>query len=139
MIFMMIVPILGILLVSLFFFLMKHFSIWRLYLALASFAGLIGMIIGLGTLAYEGVRLNVISDDEYLVGYNRYYNECSDYELKAGKTKESCLSERNENAIKSRHYEAKDTMIGGGVWGSVFLIVFLLHFPFFLKSRKEND
>jgi len=136
------------------FFFMKTVNFFRLYLALASFAGLIGLVIGYGILAYTGIQSKVISDEEYIQGSRSYLiQNCTDSATYAKPTTvdgsatatktpaeiEKCKTDARDQAIKERAYQSKDSMIGGGVWGSLFLIVFLLHFPFFVRSRKENE
>lgn len=151
--------VLGLFVPALFFILilflfMKTVNFFRLYLALASFAGLIGMVIGYGVLAYTGIQMKVISDEEYIQGSRSYLiQNCTDSTMYAKPTTvdgtstgtktpaeiEKCKTDARDQAIKERAYQSKDSMIGGGVWGSLFLIVFLLHFPFFVRSRKENE
>ena len=151
--------VLGLFVPALFFILilflfMKTVNFFRLYLALASFAGLIGLVIGYGVLAYTGIQTIVISDEEYIQGSRSYLiQNCTDSQNYTKPTTvdgtvvvpktpaeiEKCKTDAREQAIKERAYQSKDSMIGGGVWGSLFLIVFLLHFPFFVRSRKENE
>lgn len=50
-----------------------------------------------------------------------------------------CKSEARDRLIKERQYQLKDSAIGGGVWGTLFLIIFLIHFPVLLRSNKKED
>jgi hypothetical protein len=52
---------------------------------------------------------------------------------------DKCKIEARDRAIQERRYQLKDTVIGGGVWGTLFLLVFLIHFPFLLKSNKREE
>ena len=52
---------------------------------------------------------------------------------------DTCKFQVRERIIKERAYQTKDSMIGGGVWGSLFLIIFILHFPAFIRNARKED
>jgi disulfide bond formation protein DsbB len=128
---------------------MKHTNILKLYLAIASLIGLIGIIIGFGTVGYTAIKKVVITDQEYVIGSNPYeVKQCEDpvfNDVKKENIKrtpeeiEKCKADATERMIAQRHYNDKDSMVSGVVWGSMLLLVFLVHFPFFIKARKEDD
>jgi hypothetical protein len=132
---------------------MKHTTIFGLYLALASFVGLIGSIVGYGTFGYEFVKSKIISDEEYVVGSRSYeIKSCEDSIYPpAVDTKEKveprarteaeitkCKIETRERLIKERQYQLKDSAISGGIWGTLFLIIFLIHFPVLLRANRKE-
>ncbi len=39
--------------------------------------------------------------------------------------------------VNSRHFRAKESAITGAIWGVVFLLLFLSHFPFFIRTRTQ--
>jgi len=41
-------------------------TLFRLYLALGSLIGLIGLVVGYGTVGYTLIERGIISDDEYI-------------------------------------------------------------------------
>jgi uncharacterized membrane protein len=50
-----------------------------------------------------------------------------------------CKKETHDRLIVERNYSTKTSSIGGGVWGSLFLLVFLGHFPFFFRSYRREE
>lgn len=147
------VPI-GIIALILFLFSsMKNVSIMRLYLALAAFVGLIGAIIGYGTFGYEYAKSQIITDEEYISGQRGYeIKSCEDpnymptTKVGTGETVKKtdaeiakCKEEARTRLIAERRYQLKDSAIGGGVWGTLFALVFVIHFPIFLRSSRKED
>jgi hypothetical protein len=131
-----------------------HFSLFRLYLALASLIGLVGLVVGYGTVGYTLIERAIISDDEYITGSRGYeVRACEDpisspdiknatQMIQKARTPEEiikCKKETHERLIVERNYSTKTSSIGGGVWGSLFLLVFLGHFPFFFRSYRREE
>ncbi len=133
---------------------MKWFSMFRLYLALASLIGLVGTVIGYGNIGYTWIERAIISDDEYVTGSRSYeIRSCEDPVVTADtktptqtiqkvRTEEEitkCKADARTRILTERAYQTKTSMIGGGVWGTLFLIVFLTHFPIFLRSHRKDE
>lgn len=133
---------------------MTHRTLVSIYLLLASLAGIIGVTVGLGNFAYQYVSLAVISDQEYLAGRTDDWriSQCQDpaakpYASVAPVTGTDALppptaeeiAECEEDArtliVQSRHLMAKESAVTGAIWGGVFLVLFLFHFPFFIRQR----
>ncbi len=98
----------------------------------------------------------IITDDEYVTGAHSYeIKACEDpiaspdtnkiptqtvQKTRTPEEVQKCKTEARTRIITERNYYNKTSMIGGGVWGTLFLIVFLGHFPFFFRSyRKEEN
>ncbi len=127
---------------------------FRLYLALASLIGLVGSIVGFGTIGYTSIERMLISDEEYLIG-NRGYElrTCEDptsvpdtkipsqmiQKVRTPEEIKKCKDEAKIRVLNERAYQDKTSMIEGGVWGTLFLIVFLGHFPFFLRAHRREE
>ena len=120
----------------------KGLSVFRLYLGVVSIVGLIGIVVALGTAGYAGLNRAVISDDEYVQnGSNSYpYNSCTDNLTDKAKTESPADCQKRERAkmLMEREYNLKTTLIGSGVWGTLFFLMFLLHYPFFLRQYHEK-
>jgi len=131
-----------------------HFSLFRLYLALASLIGLIGFVVGYGTVSYTLIERGIISDDEYITGSRGYEIRACEDPLSVADTKSptqmvqkartpeeitKCKKEAHDRLIVERGYNAKTSIIGGSVWGSLFLLVFLGHFPFFFRAYRREE
>ena len=123
----------------------KDFSLIKLYFLIATIVWLFGTIIAYGIGVYSGLEYLIITDDEYITStHNRWEIEnCSqpvwkaDSEVSVDRTveeKSTCIAEATERLIKSRRIDFKMTLLQWGVWGTIFLILFLFHYP---KFKKE--
>ncbi|MDD2515916.1 MAG: hypothetical protein PHF46_01300 [Candidatus Gracilibacteria bacterium] len=132
----------------------REFTLLKIYFTLASIIGLIGAVSGIGSLGYNFLISKIITDEEYAMGssYNYGMKNC-DTSYSVSDTKDpsvikqkertteeiaQCKKEEKESLIQKRHYDIKDGMINGSVWGTLFLIVFLVHFPILLKKNEEK-
>ncbi|MDD3262657.1 MAG: hypothetical protein PHR61_02320 [Candidatus Absconditabacteria bacterium] len=126
----------------------KTWSIYKVYLLIASLVGLIGSLISLGiALTALGQRL-VITNNEYVNG-QRYYEmqQCKEahyYGKTAPKDEnrrpseeqiKECEIEREEQILLGRNIHTKESILGGGIRAILFMILFFTHYP---KFRKEN-
>lgn len=127
----------------------KGFSFLKMYLLIGAVAGVFGTLIGYGILIYSWLEYAIISNDEYIAG-NRYYEieRCEEptfeyiddkriEEKKTPKEIEECKVKAKERALLQRKVNFKETLIGGAVWGTLFLIVLLIHYPRFMRANKE--
>ena len=125
----------------------KWFSLKRLYFTLISIAWIIWMLIGYGNLIYSRLNGVIITDQEYLVAWNYSYKlqECTNPTYKPDwkaytKTEEEmkkCKEEAESSILQSRWYERKTSVINWIVRWTLFLILFVTHFP--IMMRKEKD
>lgn len=127
---------------------------FRLYLALASLIGLVGTVAGYGNIGYNWIERMIITDDEYVNGGRSYeLKACEDptnvpdaknptqYVSKIRTEEEisKCKTDARARILTERSYQNKTSIIGGGVWGSLFFIVFLMHFPIFLRTHRKDE
>lgn len=143
-------------------------SIWKIYFWLVSIASLFAFLILYGNGIYSFLEYSIISDQEYLDGQYYYYEdisrECEDlYRRENGISGDGsfspdtmswsemseanlyiseCItskeSQRQEDLITQRSYDMKTDALSAGVWGTLFLILFLIHYPSFRKSYKKD-
>ncbi|AHB41404.1 hypothetical protein P148_SR1C00001G0613 [candidate division SR1 bacterium RAAC1_SR1_1] len=125
----------------------KNWSIYRVYLLIASLVGLIGGLISLGiALTSLGQRL-IITNDEYVRGRMMYeLQQCKEsyYYGKSADTKWSptedqikeCEAKKTDDLIFARRLEVKETVLGGGIRAILFAVLFFTHYP---RFRKENN
>jgi len=127
---------------------MKEFTLLKIYLAIVSVVAVIGTFVGYGNLAYSYLKAQIITDQEYITGGNFYdISQCENgvYAPEKNTTVPrsaadiaTCKTDTEKRLIDKRHYDYKDSMISGGVWGTVFLILFFTHFPMFIRRYKEK-
>ena len=127
----------------------KTWTIYKVYLLIASLVGLIGGLVSLWVgLTSLGQRL-IITNEEYVNG-QRYYElqECKD-RYYYGKTTEKeenrkpteeqiakCEADKKENILLGRNVDVKQTVLGGGIRAILFGVLFFTHYP---RFRKENN
>lgn len=122
----------------------KNFSLLNVYLTLVSFVSLVGLVIGFGIALHEGVSRLITTDDEYVVSDYQYrncrgtnsYDSARQSVKKADAEVKSCQDDRRADALLSRNVDFKKVVVGGGTWGLLFLIVFLAHYPRFVRSYR---
>lgn len=126
----------------------KTWSIYKVYLLIASLVGLIWSLIALGiALTALGQRL-IITNNEYVNG-QRYYElqQCKE-QYYYGKTTtrdedrrpseeqvKECEETKKEQLLLGRNVDVKENVLGGFIRAILFSILFLTHYP---KFRKEN-
>jgi len=123
----------------------KWFNFLKMYLLLATVAGLFGTIIAYGIGVYSGLEYVILTNDEYVASTSnrREIDQCSQPIYKPDTTvertaeeKELCIAENTERLIKGRRTNFKMTVLRWGVRGTIFLILFLTHYP---RFRKEQE
>lgn len=127
----------------------KNWTIYRVYLLIASLVGLIGGLISLGIALTSLAQRLIITNDEYVNG-QRYYElqECKD-RYYYGKVTEkddnrkpteeqvkTCETDKTEKILFGRNVEVKETVLGGGIRAILFAVLFFTHYP---RFRKENN
>ena len=123
----------------------KSWTTMKVYLLISSLAGLFGMIIGFWIVISQFVSFYVISQDEYINNRYREVQQCKDpvYTEKGdNKTKtpaeiETCQKEATDRLVIWRKYELKNSAVNGALRGFLFLIIFVVHYPKFVRYNKE--
>lgn len=152
-----IVPMLVLVLSIIFIFLIvlamkNRFSLFKFYLTMVSLVGVIGLAIGYGVALYNGIQSALISNEEYMAGQGRMYSldQCKQpnystvvkpNETPVPPTAEeiaACEEKTTANLLAQRKYDTKQTVIGGITWGTLALILFLVHYPMFVKKSREE-
>lgn len=123
----------------------KWFNFLKLYLLVATIVGLFGTIIAYGIGLYSGLEYVILTDEEYVMTANnrREIDNCSQpiYKLdttveRTTEAQEICVAEATERLTKSRTIDFKMSILQWWVWGTIFLILFLTHYP---RFRKEQE
>ncbi|MDD2487078.1 MAG: hypothetical protein PHS92_01815 [Candidatus Gracilibacteria bacterium] len=137
---------------------MKEFNLLKIYLVIIAIVGLIGGVIGYGNLAYQTIKYRLITPEEYLIGsYDNYQiTQCEDPNYSGpyakaipsqtstgtiAKTPEEiqkCKDLATKNVLAKRDFDYKDNVISSAIWGTIFLLLFITHFPVFLRRYKED-
>ena len=131
----------------------KGVSLLNVYLTLVSFVALIGLVVGFGTAIQQLVMGVIVTDEEY-ARYNRSYelDQCSASDYKPGarptdaqvevkKTDAQvadCKAKKIVEIAAARRFDIKQTSSIGLTWGVLFLIVFLAHYPRFVRQYKAS-
>lgn len=122
-------------------------KLYSLYLAVVSFVGIVAISINLWIVLTSVWKYFIISDQEY-IQYSRSYDikACEEPKLvtwaqdqRVERTKveiDKCKADATSSAIMARRYDLKDMFISSWAWMIVFLVVFLFHYPKFLKSKE---
>lgn len=131
----------------------KWFSFVKLYFTVIAIVSLVGTVVGYGIALYQWLLLTIISDEEYLIGSSRSYElrNCEDPyyttkplapgETPTEKTEEeiaTCQQEAKTRILNSRAYEAKQDIIGGIVRGTLFMILFVTHYPHMIRRERTE-
>ncbi len=128
-------------------------KLYSFYLALVSFVALVAIAINLWVVLTSIGQYFLITDDEYL--QNREYYKIDQCETWADLVSkwiventsdvkrtpeeiEACKQQVKESVSASRSYDLKEMFISSGAWFIVFLAIFLIHYPQFMKARKED-
>ncbi len=126
----------------------KTWTIYKLYLLIASLVWLIGWLVSLGVaLTSLGQRL-IITNEEYVRGRMSYeLQQCKEpyYYGKTASTDinrrpsaeqiKECETTKTEDIVFTRRVNTKETTLGGWIRAILFTILFFTHYP---RFRKEN-
>jgi len=127
----------------------KSWTIFRVYLLIASVVGLIGGLVSIGIALTSAAQRLIITDHEYVYGQNYYeLQQCKEWYY-YGKTdpkdanrkptaeqKATCESEKAANLTLQRQVDFKQTVLGGGIRALIFIALFATHYPRFKKQDK---
>ncbi|MCF7834424.1 hypothetical protein K9M48_00010 [Candidatus Gracilibacteria bacterium] len=107
--------------------------------------GIVGLVVAYGIALQTFLSQKIITDQEYIQGSYMNYEitRCEEPkyvgEISQEKTPqeiEQCKEKATENVILQRNYNNKESTISGLLRGTLFLILFAIHFPFFLRKEK---
>ena len=135
---------------------MKEFTLLKIYLVIISVVWLIWAVIGYGNFWYQIIKHAIITPEEYVQwSYDNYLiTQCKDPTVVPVKdttatttvTKEKtpeeikkCQDEAKANMLARREFDYKDSLISWIVWWSVFLILFVTHFPVFYRRYRLDS
>lgn len=125
----------------------------KLYLTIISAVSLMWVVIWYWVGIYSQLNHIFITNEEYIVwSYNNYEITNCDNNLnyptktdeKIENTKKSdeeiakCKEKAKNDIISKRSFWYKQDVLGWLTWWTIFLIVFLSHFPYFLKQNKKD-
>jgi len=127
----------------------KTWTIFRVYLLIASIVGLIGGLISLGIALTSLAQRLIITDNEYVKGQNYYQLDQCKQGYYYGKTaptdatrkpsaeeQKTCEQTQTENLLLSRNVNTKMSVLGGGIRAILFAVLFFTHYP---RFRKQNN
>jgi len=108
--------------------------------------GVIGTLITFGILIFSIGKQVIITDDEYIFG-DRYYElencKYNDYDGKEStkateKEIKTCEEEKKAILTQSRKVMFKQDVLGWAIWGILFLVLMLTHYPRFMRFTKKD-
>jgi len=125
----------------------------KMYFLLMTLVGVIGTLVSFGMLTYTVGKQLVISNDEYIVG-DRYYEieACTNNMIPKPTVDNSnnmvapteaeiikCKADKKITLTQSRRVMFKTDVLGGAIWGILFLALLLIHYPKFMKLSKKGE
>ena len=126
----------------------NNHKLYGLYLALVSLVSIIAITITLWIVLTSLGKSLIISDEEYIQNSRNWeIRECDEPKFITGRDErlertheeiKKCKKNARDSAIKARSFNLKDMFITSGAWFIVFVIVFLFHYPKFLKTRETK-
>jgi len=122
----------------------KSISLKKLYFTIISIAGIVWIIFGYGNLIYTLVNHSFVSDDEYIAwSYSYEIRECDNPYIKpewqniqTPEEIQKCKDEAKNTILQRRSYDKKISLINWTVRWTLFLILFITHFPIMMKKEK---
>lgn len=126
----------------------KTWTIYKVYLLIASLVGLIGGLISLGVaLTALGQRV-IITNEEYTKGKMSYeFQQCqepyyygkrepSDQNRRPSEEQiEKCETKKTEDIVFRRRVDTKENVLGWGIRAILFSVLFFTHYPRFRKAN----
>lgn len=117
-------------------------KLFHLYLALISLGAFITLFVSGGIMINETFENILITDAEYLQNdYRVNSRACNEDNTKFAKKKQSiedCQKDQEKKAIAKKELDYKKVLINGGTWFIIALIIFLIHYPAFRRTKKEK-
>lgn len=149
-----IIPIILFIFLIIFFMKVEVSKLYSFYVWIVSFVSIIAIWITLWVVLTSIWKFYIISDEEYLQSNQSYrLNECKNPTFNTIDAKtwittsgtktpseeeiQKCEAKVREEVKFSRAYDLKDTFIASRAWFLVFLMLFLFHYPKFLKTKND--
>ncbi len=126
----------------------------KLYLFIATMVWLFGTLISFGILLYTISSHFIISNTEYVAGWNNTYmlENCIAVTYVPNKTNPAvttattpsdkeiakCKAEKTVTILATRKVNFKEDVLNWGIWGILFLILLLTHYPKFMRLNKKD-
>jgi disulfide bond formation protein DsbB len=130
----------------------KKLSIIKVYFAIFSLASFVGLLVAYWIAIQSLIYWKLISNEEYIQwSYNNYeLKSCEDPTIpssvttaKTGKKTQKdidlCQEKAKKSIITMRNYNEKTNIIWWLLWGTLSLIVFIVHILLFTKKEKQED
>lgn len=110
----------------------------KVYFLIMSLVGVIGTLITFGILTFSVGKQVIITDDEYIAS-DRYYEieNCQNNNYDENKIIK-CEEDKKIILVQSRKANFKQDVLGWSIWGILFLVVLLIHYPRFMKFTKKD-
>lgn len=141
-----------------------EFSLLKIYLMVVSVIGILGATIGYGIIGSEIIDRLVITDNEYIQFEHQWeLDQCKEPKAStapvatttpaAGQTTtttttntiprteaeiKQCQDDKHAELLAKRSFDSKKSAISGGVWGTLFLLLFITHFPAFIRRYHSS-
>ena len=117
----------------------------KVYFLIMSLVGVIWTLITFGILAFSIGKQVIITDDEYIASDRYYEIENCQYDTIKDQTSKptqeeivACEERKKITLIQSRKANFKQDVLGWAIWGILFLIVILIHYPRFMRFTKKD-
>ena len=149
-----VLPIILFIFLIIFFMKVESSKLYSFYVWIVSFVSIIAIWITLWVVLTSIWKFYIVSDEEYLQ-FNQSYRltECRNSQFDpmvekslttTANTKmpseeeiSKCEAKVREEVKFSRAYDLKDMFITSRAWFIVFLMLFLFHYPKFLKTKND--
>ena len=115
----------------------------KIYFLIMTLIGVIWTLVSFGILLLNIGKQVIITNDEYIMG-DRYYeienckNNNYNGTLVTKEKEKKCIEERKTTLVQSRKVLFKENILEWTIWGILFLIVVLVHYPKFIKFTKKD-
>jgi len=125
---------------------------FKIYFLIITLVGVIGTLISVGILTFAIGKQILITNDEY-IAWDRYYelDNCNstmipkptkadpgNYWLPTEAEKNKCKTEKKVELIQARKANFKTDVLSWSIWGILFIVLLLTHYPKFKKSNKND-
>lgn len=123
----------------------SKFSFLKLYFLLISLVWIVWLVVAYWIALQTFLSQKIITDQEYIQwSYLNYeITRCEEpkyiWDIATPRTAEeieSCKQKATENIILQRNFDNKKDIISWILRWTLFLIIFVIHFPIFLRKEK---
>jgi hypothetical protein len=120
----------------------------RIYFLIMSLVGVIWTLVAFWILAFSIGKQVIITDNEYVLGdryyeiencqYNNQYDNNGQQDKLTQEEITTCEERKKITLIQSRKVMFKEDVLGWIIWGMLFLVLLLVHYPRFMKFTEKN-